>query len=101
MQRNSDGLSPDGIASAILERLETIGFTGCGEYLELEYGFFFPQSMLTRSDDIFVAISPDVHWGTGGPGLLLRSNGTDINDFCDVGAFVGRVPKIGESINVG
>ncbi|MHB1290646.1 MAG: HET domain-containing protein [Sulfuricella sp.] len=101
MRRNSDGLSPDGIASAILERLETLGFTGCGEYLELENGFFFPQSKPTRSDDIFVAISPDVQWTNGGPGLLLRSNGTDTYDFCDVGAFVGRVPKLGESINVG
>jgi len=101
MRRNSEGFSPDGIASAILERLQTIGFTGCGEYLELENGFFFPQSKPTRSDDIFVTISPDVQWTNGGPGLLLRSNGTGINDFCDVGVFVGRVPKLGESINVG
>lgn len=33
--------------------------------------------------------------------LLLRSNGTDINQFCDVGVFVGRFPKTRESINVG
>jgi hypothetical protein len=101
MQKNSDGLSPDGIAAGILERLTTIGFTGCGEYLELENGFFFPQSKPARSNDFFVVISCDLHWVTGGPGLLLRSNGTDTYDFSDVGAFVGRVPKAGESINVG
>lgn len=98
---NSDGLPPDSIASGILERLKTLGFSGCGEYLELENGFFFPQSKPVHSNKNFVVISRDVDWVTGSPGLLLRSNNTDINDFCDVGAFVGRVPKFGESINVG
>jgi hypothetical protein len=92
--------SPSDVAEAILELLMTRGFSGCGEYLELETGFFFSQSQPTRSDDSFVAISLDVHWQGGGPGLLLRSNQTGINDFCDVGAFIGRLPKNGESINV-
>lgn len=94
-------LSPDDIAAAILVRLRQKGFSGCGDYVELENGFFFPQSTFTRSDDIFVVISPDVHWTTGWAGLLVRSNGSDINHFCDVGVFVGRLPKAGESINVG
>jgi hypothetical protein len=93
--------SPSDVAEAILELLRTRGFSGCGEYLELESGFFFSQSKPARSDGIFVAISIDVHWQGGGPGMLLRSSGTDINDFCDVGAFIGRVPKNGESIHVG
>jgi hypothetical protein len=50
----------------------------------------FSQSKLTRSEDIFVAISLDIHWQGGVPGMLLRSNGTGINDFCDVGVFMGR-----------
>lgn len=74
---------------------------GCGDYVEVENGFFFPQSTFTRSNEIFVAISPDVHWTTGGAGLLLRSNCTDINLFCDVGVFIGRLPKVGKPINVG
>jgi hypothetical protein len=101
MQRNSDDLSPDGIASGILERLTMIGFTGCGEYLEFENGFFFPQFKPARSNEFFVAIPCGLHWVNGGPGLLLRANGTETFDFSDVGAFVGRVPKHGEPINVG
>lgn len=101
LQSNIDGLSPNGIAVAMLELLRRRGFSGYGECVELENGFFFPQSKLVRSDDVFVAISPDVQWTNGGPALLLRSNDTDINGFCDVGAFVGRVPKVGISIKVG
>ena len=93
--------SPTDVADAILQVLRTRGFSGCGEYLELENGFFFSQSKPARSNDIFVAISIDVHWQGGSPGMLLRSTDTGINDFCDVGAFIGRIPKNGESISVG
>lgn len=89
------------IPVSILEQLRQKGFTGCGEYLELESGYFFPQSSFTRSKDLFVVASEDVIWAQGAPGMLLRSNGTDINQFCDVGVFIGRLPKGGESINVG
>ena len=101
VQRDCNGLSPDDLASAILERIRKKGFSGCGEHLELENGFFFPQSKIAESDDIFVAISLDVQGTNAGPALLLRSNGTEINDFCDVGAFIGRVPKLGYAIKVG
>lgn len=88
------------IPVAILKRLWQQGFTGCGEHIVLENGYFFPQSSFTRSKDLFVAASEDVQWTNGGPALLLRSNGTDINEFCDVGVFIGRLPNGGESINV-
>lgn len=101
LQCDSANWSPDDIAAAILVRLRKKGFSGYGDHVEVENGFFFPQSTVTRSDEIFVAISPDVHWTMGGAGLLLRSNGTDINQFCDVGVFIGRLPKVGEPINVG
>jgi hypothetical protein len=100
MGPQSDGLSADSIASGILKRLRVLGFTGCGEYLEFETGFFFPQLKPRTSEGCFVALSCEINWVTGGPGLLLRSNTTDINDFVDVGAFVGRSPKSGQSINV-
>lgn len=95
-------LQTDDLANIALNRLRQLGFSGCGDYLELENGYFFPQSPLARSEEYFVAISPNVIWTNGGPSLLLRSSGTDINCFCDVGVFVGRVPMTGgESINVG
>jgi hypothetical protein len=94
-------LSSGEIADVVLENLRQYGFSGCGEHLETEHGYFFPQSTFTGSDDIFVVVSEDVQWTSGGPGLLVRLSDTDINHFCDVGAFVGRIPKVGESINVG
>lgn len=95
------GLSSGDIANVALDNLRRYGFSGCGEYLETENGYFFPQSTLASSDEIFVAVSEDVQWTNGGPGLLLRSNGAEINQFCDVGVFIGRFPKNREPINVG
>jgi len=89
------------VAAKILNRLISLGFTGCGEYLEFETGFFFPQSKPEQPKDMLVVVSTEIHWVTGGPGLLLRSNNTDINEFCDVGAFVGRNAKVGTSVKVG
>jgi hypothetical protein len=90
------------LVNLTLNRLRQLGFSGCGDYLELENGYFFPQSPFVRSEEHFVAISPDVIWTNGGPSLLLLSNGTDINCFCDVGVFVGSVSMAGgEVINVG
>ena len=89
------------VAAKILKRLISLGFTGCGEYLEFETGFFFPHSKPEQSKDMLVVVSTEIHWVTGGPGLLLRSNNTDIKDFCDVGAFVGRNAKVGTSVKVG
>ena len=98
---DSGGMSPDGTAFGVLERLRALGFTGCGEYIELKNGYFFPQAMAVSSDEVFVVVSRDIDWVTGGPGLLLSENDKEIREFCDVGAFVGRVPKFGESIKVG
>lgn len=101
VEDESDTSSPDDVATQILKRLRILGFNGCGEYLEFEAGFFFPQSEPLESDDIFAVISHDIHWVTGGPGLLLRANSTDINDFYDAGVFVGRRPKSGDGVKVG
>ncbi|WP_420861952.1 HET domain-containing protein [Algirhabdus cladophorae] len=97
----SETSSPDDVAKQILKRLRILGFGGCGECLEFETGFFFPQSEALKSDDIFAAVSHEIHWVTGGPGLLLRANSSDINNFCDVGVFIGQRPKSGTRIMVG
>lgn len=84
----------------ILKKLREKGFTGCGEHIILENGYFFPQKSHEDSKDLFVAISPDIKFSFGAPGLLLRSNDTDINQFCDVGVFIGKIPTSSENINV-
>lgn len=100
--RAKDGCkSPEEIASKILARLRTLGFTGSGGYMEFETGFFFPQSVSEPSDDVIAVVSSDIHWVTGGPGLLLRQNSNGIYDFCDGGAFVGKSPKSGAIFKVG
>jgi len=100
MGLQSQGLPAEAIAIGVLEKMRVLGFTGCGEYLEFETGFFFPQLKPQISADLFVAVSCGVDWVRGGPGLLLRSSSTDFHDFVDVGAFVGRTPKSGQSIKI-
>lgn len=92
--------SSEDVALRTLERLRTLGFGGTGEYLEFETGFFFPQSASDLSDGVFAVVSSDIHWVTGGPGLLLRTGSSGIYEFCDTGAFVGKSPKSGQVINV-
>jgi hypothetical protein len=98
---NIEIATPCDFANAILETLRLIGFSGCGDYIELDDGYFFSQSPIIRSEDMRIVISKDLDLIRGNLGLLLRSNGTDIYDFCDVGVFIGRLSKVGESINVG
>ena len=93
--------SPNDVAAKVLERLRILGFSGCGAHLEFETGFFFPQSAPLETDDLFAVVSHEIHWVTGGPGLLLRKNKSAINGFVDVGVFVGTRPKSGDGIKVG
>lgn len=84
----------------LFDKLTERDFTGYDKCIKLEEGYFFTQSSHKRSKNLFIAISGDVKFHQGAPGLLLRSNDTDINEFCDVGIFIGKVPVTGESINI-
>jgi hypothetical protein len=90
----------DNLAGAVLERLRRIGFSGSGEHLEMEGGYFFPQSALASPGEFDVVVAAGVRWVHGGPGLLLTRYGASIRQFRDVGVFVGRVPQTGDSISV-
>jgi hypothetical protein len=87
------------LAEATLERLRQMGFTGCGEYIELERGYFFPQTADPKAN--IVAVATGVRWVHGAPGLLLESGSGPITHFRTVGVFVGPVPKEGETISIG
>jgi hypothetical protein len=93
--------SSDSISTIILRSLREAGFSGCGEHLELTGGYFFPQTPLTQVDEVLVVIATEVQWVFGAPGLLVKGNGFDINHFSGVGVFVGPIPKVGMSINIG
>lgn len=100
LQRDSASGSSAGVTEALLERLRSGGFTGCGECLQFEAGYVFPQSPLRPDDEPVVVVATGVKWVQGAPALLLRATGTDVYDFRDVGVFVGRVPKDGAPIRV-
>ena len=87
-------------SKALFNKLTEHGFTGYDKCIKLEQGYFFTQSPHKRSKDLFVAVSHDVKFHQGAPGLLLRSNDTDINQFCDIGVFIGRAPVTSEIINI-
>ena len=90
-------------AGEILEHLRRRGFTGHGDVIKLEQGYFFPQLPLLTgkaATGLVVAVSQGVLFAQGGPGLLLRPVGSELNQFCDVGVFIGRVPGDGVPINV-
>jgi hypothetical protein len=101
IQKDVSRLPLDETAAAALEYLRVKGFSGHGDYIELTNGFFFPQSELNLSDDMFVIASEDVHWGNGGPSIIVRSSDQDINQFCDVGVFIGQFPEAIQPINIG
>lgn len=83
-----------------VERLQQLGFSGCGAYLELENGYFYPQSPILHPQEVLALASGDLTWQFGAPGLLVSESGTDIHHFLDVGVFVGRIPKIVESVEI-
>lgn len=95
-----EGFIKTNFSKNILKELRKRGFTGCGECIKLEHGYFFPQLPHKRSNDFFVAISHDVKFDRGAPGLLLCSTDNDISQFCDIGVFIGTPPTIRETINV-
>lgn len=88
------------LAVKTLDILRKKGFSGCGEFIELGNGIFFPQHSVSRKDGIFVATPVDLKWVNACPGILLLVNGTDINEYYDVGVFVGRVAETGEFLNI-
>ncbi len=88
------------LAAAALDRLRRVGFSGCGEHLEFESGYFFPQTSPAKARDSLVVVPAGIRWAHGGPGLLLAPGDGGVSRFRDVGVFVGRVPQSGEAIHV-
>jgi hypothetical protein len=89
------------ITALIIRRLKDAGFKGCGEHIELEAGYFFPQESLLHMDKVVVAVTTEVQWVFGAPGLLMTESDSNIHSYRGVGIFVGPVPEVGHSINVG
>jgi len=100
LQNNTPDLTPGSTPDHILARLRQVGFTGCGDFIELHDGYFFPQSGITGIDDISIFVAAGVRWTHGGPGLLATQDATGLYPFRDVGVFVGPVPKSGDSIDI-
>jgi hypothetical protein len=77
----------------ILELLRKRGFKGCGDFIQLEHGYFFSQEPIPDSKDIHVIVTKGVKYVFGAPGLLVKGNDTDIYRYCGVGFFFGHISK--------
>ena len=99
LQRSNAAPSSNNLADCVFENLKQAGFTGRGDYLELEGGYFFPHSPPTQRDSL-VIIAAGVRWVHGAPGLLVSLDSGDIHLFGGVGVFVGPVPQSGDTLKI-
>jgi hypothetical protein len=78
----------------------TLSFSGSGEYIEFESGYFFAQGEIPLTGELVVVSTDDVSWDGGAPALLVRSHGESAYEFCDVGVFIGKLAGGGKSIDI-
>jgi hypothetical protein len=77
----------------ILDCMRKIGFTGCGQAIELENGYFFPQLPVADLTDIQVVVATEIHWTFGAPGLLVKPTANGTYQYQGVGVFSGKLGK--------
>jgi len=85
----------------VFSRLSLAGFSGCGDFFETEHGYFYTHLPIENHDGMIIVISTEVQMAIGSPGLLLKKEPSEIYKWVGVGLFVGRVPKVCVSVNVG
>lgn len=100
LRNSSDDSTSDNQAAQTITRLRQAGFTGCGDFIELEEGYFFSQSIVRSAEDADVYIAAGLRWAHGGPGLLVERGESGLNCLRNVGVFVGSLPKTGSSIDL-
>jgi len=92
--------APGTTPQQILTRLLQASFVGCGDFIELEDGYFFPLTTNGIADYLLVFVAGGVRWPHGGPGLITTQDHAGLHQFRDVGVFVGPHPKSSESIDL-
>ncbi len=98
-----DGIAPvNKWPHLIVAWLKRSGFTGCGQYIELETGYFFPLKPILNPKDMYVIITAGVTFPFGAPAIIVEGNDTDVYSYSGIGVFFGRLPlKNKTSINIG
>lgn len=98
-----DGIAPvNKWPHLIVAWLKRSGFTGCGQCIELETGYFFPLKPILNPKDMYVIITTGVTFPFGAPAIIVEGNDTDVYSYSGVGVFFGRLSsKNKSSINVG
>jgi Heterokaryon incompatibility protein (HET) len=89
---------PTDMGAAVQATLYRAGFTGCGEYIETMSGFFFPQNPAGYVGNRTVLVATEIIFNFGAPGILLAPTDLGTSRFCDVGVFVGPVPRSVEDV---
>jgi hypothetical protein len=99
LSNSSDSISGEAPVR-ILARLRQATFTGCGDFIELEQGYFFPQTTSKGLDDATVYVATGLRWAHGGPGLIAAPDTGGLNKYYDVGVFVGPPQTSGDVIDL-
>ena len=100
LRDGSDDSAAGTLPDRVLTRLRQASFVGCGDFIELEDGYFFPLTTNRTADNFLVLVAGRVRWPHGGPGLITTQDHTGLHQFRDVGVFVGPHPKPSESIDL-
>ena len=78
----------DTLAAQVYAGLVSIGFTGSQEYMTLEDGFLFPQTVLPKDSKRTILVSGNVVWPFGAPGLVIVTSEDDLTSYVP-SAFIG------------
>jgi hypothetical protein len=82
----------------IRDCMHKIGFTGCGQVIEVQNGYFFPQWPIDDTSEIQMVVSTEIHWTFGAPGLLVKPMPDGRYRYQGVGVFTGKLSKGEETV---
>lgn len=84
----------------IWQQLNKIGFEGCGQYLELEHGYFFTIDHLPVTDNLMAVVATGVCWTFGAPGILVEKKVEGPYPFVGTGVFIGKTASSKLSVSI-
>lgn len=84
----------------IIQQLKKIGFEGCGQYIELEHGYFFTIHPVPKPENLLIVVATGVSWTFGAPGILVERKAGGPCPFAGTGVFIGKTMKSDLSVQV-
>ncbi len=85
----------------VFSQLKEAGLEGVSECMETPQGLMYSSFALPeKRNGIQIAVSTEIRSALGGPCLILTESNLDTFECLGAGFFVGKVPKIGQSVLV-